>query len=628
MLASNDMTFSLELYKTKLDNNTLNNTILEVLKTLEANGDNYTDTFPVLIDPTFSFDFPSEERKQAWIEKYKFKEDVTPEEAFYYFKDLYEIESNELYDIRRIIVVRYRIASEGYSVTKSITISNEICRQSALTIDEQADKYPGFDVITNSKRTYPNSNVASHILGYINSISEDQYKEHKDEGYTMNDIFGQAGIEYVCEKYLKGQNGIKQIDMSVDGSTVGEYIEEEAIAGSNVVLTIDANLQVVAEQSLRNAIQEANKKDGKEANSGSVVVMNVNTGEILAMASCPDFSPSDWVGGIDKSTYDFYNSEEGNGALINRCISSPRAPGSTFKMVTGVTALQTGNVKINEKVNDTGIYPRGHKPKCWIYASTHHGHGYLNITSAIKQSCNYFFFEMGYRVGIDNLSQYAYSFGLGKKTGIELPSESAGVVASREHAKSIGTTWNTGDTLNAAIGQGYNSFTSLQMAKYISILARGGKQINPTVIKTIINADGSEVSKDEIRNTANAATGYEGEEAQDIDISQENWSAIMEGMRGVANDSVGTAYSVFKNFNIEIGGKTGSAQEGDKTHAWFVGFAPYNNPEIAVACIIEKGGNSAVACYPARDLIAEYFGMNSATIEENLTAIPITEIST
>ncbi len=252
------------------------------------------------------------------------------------------------------------------------------------------------------------------FFGYVSSISSKQYEENKDAGYLMTDVYGQNGIEFVFESYLKGKNGIKQIDMSVDGNVVSEYNEKEAISGSNVVLTIDANLQAATEKALENAIvnSESLDKRAKDASAGAIVTMNVKTGEILSMASYPDFEPGQWVGGIDKSVWNSYNSEENNSPLINRAIYSTYAPGSTYKMVTAVASLQTGNVTTTEKINDTGIYPHGHNPKCWTYELRHGGHGYLNITNAITQSCNYFFYEMGYRMGIDTLNKYARAFGL------------------------------------------------------------------------------------------------------------------------------------------------------------------------------------------------------------------------
>lgn len=252
-LATTEMTFSLELYKTKSESDVLNDTILKIINTLEENGDSYTDTFPISIDP-FEYTFTSDTKKTTWLEKYDLDENTTAEEAFYYFKDKYEIQNEDISEIRKIIVVRYRISSEGYSSTKSLTISSDISRNSALIFTEQSDSYPGITVVQSSKRTYPNGTLASHILGYINSITSSQYEENKDDGYSMSDIYGQTGIEYVFEEYLKGTNGTKQIDMSVDGEIVDEYVEEEAVQGSNVVLTIDANLQAVTEQALEDTI--------------------------------------------------------------------------------------------------------------------------------------------------------------------------------------------------------------------------------------------------------------------------------------------------------------------------------------------------------------------------------------
>lgn len=195
-------------------------------------------------------------------------------------------------------------------------------------------------------------------------------------------------------------------------------------------------------------------------------------------------------------------------------------------MVPAVAALQTGNVTTTERINDTGVYPHGHNPECWIYSSRKVGHGYLNITNAIKHSCNYFFYEMGYRMGIDTLNKYAKAFGLGNKTGIELTSEASGTLANRELTASKGEVWTEGFTISAAIGQGDNNFTPIQMAKYISILVNGGKQINPTIIKTIINADGSEVDRGELSSNVDTRIKRTGNSEQDIEIFDENLKAI------------------------------------------------------------------------------------------------------
>ena len=442
-LATVQMTFSLEMYKTKLDNDVLNDTILKIINTLEQNEDKYTDTLPIKINP-FEFTFSSEEKKNKWLKTYNLDSETTAEEAFNYLKNRYKIKNENEEEVRKILVIRYRISSEGYSTTKSLTISNNISRKSSLIFLEQSDNYPGISVGQSSKRSYPNGELASHILGYINSINSEQYKENKDKGYTMNDIYGQTGIEYAFEPYLKGKNGIKQIDMSVDGEIVNEYVSEEAISGSDVILTIDANLQRITEQALVDTINGINNGDygsSYPADAGAIVVMDVSSGEVLSMASYPNYEPSAFVGGIKADLWNYYNNKENRTPLMNRAIAGTYAPGSTFKMVTATAALQTRNVTTKEKVNDTGVYPRGHNPMCWLYRQSHRGHGYLNVTDAIKHSCNYFFYEMGYRVGIETLDKYASSFGLGRKTGIELTGENSGTVANPELTKAKGETW-------------------------------------------------------------------------------------------------------------------------------------------------------------------------------------------
>lgn len=502
-----------------------------------------------------------------------------------------------------------------------VELSKNISRESMVQLTERNMEFPGVDIVTKTSVNYPSESLASHVLGTVGAITEDEFKTRKDT-YSFNDIIGKTGIQYVYEEYLKGENGKRQIDMSVEGTMANEYISKEAVAGSNIVLTIDANLQKVAEDSLEKNIEKIKKGDYGEksnADSGAVVVMNVNTGEVLAIASYPDYEPQLFVNGISTEKYNEYTNSEQK-PLFNRAISGAYAPGSTFKMVTAVAGLETNKITPTEKINDTGIYPRAHKPVCWLWTSSHVGHGPLNVSDAIKHSCNYFFYETGYRITIDNLAKYAKSFGLGKLTGIELPSEAKGVLAERERAESKGETWYEADTLSAAIGQSYNNFTPIQMAKYISTLVNGGKQVDVSIVKTIINQNGEEIPKDEINKFTNEKLKIEEDNEEDLNIKKENLSAVLEGMRGVTSESGGTAYSTFKDFDIEVGGKTGSAQAGSKTNGWFVGFAPFNNPEIAVVVLVENAGHGGYTAEVARDIIAEYYGMNAEQLTEDMSA--------
>ena len=390
------------------------------------------------------------------------------------------------------MAVRYEIERNGYSNTKSVIIAKDISNTSAVQIREQNAYLAGMNVITEPIVSYTSGNLASHVLGYVGAISSEEYEERKDT-YRNDDIIGKDGVQKVFEKYLKGTDGIKQVDMTVEGAITNEYISQEAVSGSDVILTIDANLQKVAEDALEQNIKDiASGKFGEkyDAEAGAVVVMNVNTGEVLAMASYPDYNPEKYA--------EEYSSDDNSGKYLNRAIGGIYAPGSTFKMVVATAGLDTGKITTSTRINDNGIYPYGDGQACWYYRNYGVGHGYLNITQAIKYSCNYFFYDVGYNVGIDTIAKYAGYYGLGKRTGIELLGEERGIVASKEYAESRGNGWYISDTLSAAIGQSYNSFTPIQMARYISMIANGGKNVDVSIVKSIIKPDGSEVPKEEI----------------------------------------------------------------------------------------------------------------------------------
>lgn len=627
-LVTTKMTFDLEIYKTKVDDQTLNEALLKLIHILEANGDSYNDNLPLTVEP-YAFKQTAEEEQKKWKKQYKIDENATAEEAFAAMKEKYNITTEDPIEARKVMAIRYEISRNGYSNTKTVSIATNITRESEQQIREQNAEFPGITIVTEPLVSYTSGTLASHILGQLGRINEEELKG-KEDTYEADDLIGKTGIEYIFEEYLKGKDGKKQIDMTVDGTVTEEYVVEEAIAGSDVILTIDANLQKVAEEALKTNIQKiANGefKDQSDADAGAIVVMKVDTGEVLAMASYPDYEPELFVTGISKEKNEEYQNS-GTAPLVNRAISGEYAPGSTYKMITAITGLETGAITTTEKINDTGVYPRGHNPVCWYYTSYRRGHGYLNVSDAIKHSCNYFFYEVGYRTGIENLYKYSTYFGLGQKTGIELPSEKSGNAAHAENVPNNGQ-WYVSDTLSSAIGQSYNNFTPIQMAKYISMLANGGKNIDVTLIKTIQKADGTEVSKEEIDNFVSQKLGTT-ETTEQISINPDNLQAVLEGMRGVTSESGGTAYSYFRNFDIEVGGKTGSAQAGrngeEITNAWFVGFAPYDDPEIAVVVLVENGGHGGYTAEAARDVIAQYFGMNETQINENLEAIPSTQL--
>ena len=622
-LVTSETSFSLELYKTKIEDSVLNNTIIKTINILKSNKDEYIDNLPIAVNPV-RYTLP-EENLKSWKLSLEIDENANAQEAFDSLKKKYNITNNDEEAIK-IMAVRYEITRTGYSNIKPVEIAKDISRQSAIQIREQSNDLPGMTIATGSKVKYTSGNLASHILGQVGPISEEELKG-KEDRYSLNDIVGKTGVEYIFEDYLKGTDGIKQIDMAVDGTVTEEYVTEEAVAGSDVVLTIDANLQKVAEEALKKNIDKiANGGFYKTspANAGAVIVMNVKTGEVLAMASYPDYNPQLFIDGISQEQYDSY--KEGKN-LVNRAISGVYSPGSIYKMVTATAGLETGAITTKTKINDTGVYPKFGNPVCWYWRSYRRGHGYLNVTQAIQKSCNYFFYETGYRAGIENIVKYAEYYGLGMKTGIELLGEEIGTISRPEIVEARGEVWTPGYTLSAAIGQGDNGFTPIQMARYISSLANGGNRVDVTLIKNIMKPDGTEVDKKELENYVNERLGYTPTEVEDLNIKEENIDAILEGMKGVTEDG-GTAYSTFAGFDIEVAGKTGSAETGDpdKVNGWFVGFAPFDDPEISVTVLIENAGSGGFTAETARDIMAEYFGMNANEVKEDMTAIPSTQV--
>lgn len=624
VLAGNEIKYSLKIYKSKIDEQNLNTTILNAIFVLEKNGDKYNDEFPININPV-SFKYENQERINKWLEENDLADGTTAEQALEYFIDEYSLKQYSLEEARKIIAVRYGIDVNGYSSMRGYEISPEVCEKSVAQIEEMNHSFPGINIEYRPIRKYYYSSLASHVLGYVGKIGNEEYTQN--EGYELDDYIGKTGIEYVCEKFLKGKDGLKQTDMSIDGTTTGEYITEEAISGSNVMLTIDAKVQQVAEKALKENIEKINNGDygeKREVYAGSVVVLNVKTGEVISMVSYPDFEPQLFVDGISTEKWNDYT-VKGRSALINRTMQSAYAPGSIFKMVPAIAGLETGKITKDEQIECAGIYPGGYKPKCWYYTTYGRGHGYLTVSQAIQKSCNCYFYEVGTRIGIDNIEKYATYFGLGQKTNIELPGEISGTLAGKKLYEKLDETWYYGNTLSAVIGQAENNFTPIQMARYIAMLTNGGKKLDLTIIKDIINNQGKSIKTEEVKDYINKRLGIEKTSEENLNIQKENLKTVLEGMQSVTEEG-GTAYSVFKDFPIQVGGKTGSAEAGnDKTNAWFVGFAPYENPEIAVVVLVENGAHGYYSAEVTKEIMEAYFGLNEEIVEDK-TAKPYTNL--
>ncbi len=461
-----------------------------------------------------------------------------------------------------------------------VIVAEDITREQALVIMEKKAYLPGVDVIIEPKRSYPLNNLACHVVGYVGEINLDEYKERRGTGYSIGDRIGKTGIEAYYDTYLKGTNGEEQIEVSASGRQLRLLRETAPVSGSDLELTIDADLQRVAQDALGGV-------------SGAAVVMNPRTGEILALASSPAFNPNMFLRSMsrDEFAYLFKNK---NRPLFNKAIQAQYPPGSVFKVVTASACLQEGYVVPEEKLECTGQYTLGTLNqvfRCWKKG----GHGHISLIQAIAQSCDIYFYQLGLRLGVTKMANYAKNFGLGSLTGIDLPSEKKGIIPDRAwKKKAVKEAWYDGDTLNMCIGQGYLWVTPLQIAGMMSAAANYGPYYRPQIVKKIIAPDGK-VIRD-----------FKTEQDGEVQLDRSNWQLVRQGLEESVKAGTGRAAYIQ---GLRVAGKTGTAQNPQGLdHAWFAGYAPADDPRIVVVVLVEHGGHGGVVCAPiARKIMEVYF---------------------
>lgn len=618
ILATNKLSYDVELYKVRVSTKEQNDGILRLVEILNENSDKVYSTFPVN-DDLNGFNFENDEEEQKWKKEMKFDSTLTFDQVIDKYIEKYELQDysdNRLNQIK-MIEIKYEANLNGYSLFNSATIAKDISQKSVAKIGEEKYKIYGISIVSVPKRYYPNGNLLSHTIGYVSKISSTEYEKKKEQGYNVNSVIGKAGIEQSFEKYLRGNDGVIKEETDTLGNVSSQTETTEAKSGDNVTLTIDYRLQKVAEESLLNAINGLQNgtlvgKKFSDANAGAVVVLDVDSGEVLASASYPTYDINSLIGGISIKDW---NALQNNSLhpMLNRVVSGTYSPGSTFKMLVGMAGLMNGKITVDEKYYDPGIYPYGYHPKCWLYTDRHMTHGWINIEGAIKGSCNCYFYEVGRRIGISEIVKYAKLFGLGQKTGIELSGEAAGTIAGADDKSEDGlkSPWYLGDTLSAAIGQSGSSYTPIQLANYIATIANGGKLNKVSLIKSVDNeVAGTSESLADINKYTSEYTGVNFEE-KDLNINSEYIDAIKKGMLSVTSETGGTSYIVFKNSDIQVAGKTGTAQvPNGNNNGIFVGFAPYDNPKIAVVAVIQHGGEGTYTANVVKPIMEEYFNID------------------
>ena len=482
--------------------------------------------------------------------------------------------------------IKQKIA--GHSGFNPIRIKTDVTPDIVSIIEEQKSQYPGVVIEVTPIRDYILKQEGAHTFGYVSEINDAELEKMKDEGYKSGDIIGKFGLEKVYDKELRGENGGQQGEVDVSGKPGQILGRKEPVPGDDLELTIDINLQQAAEK----AVDEQLTQIG--AHAAAAVVMNPQTGEILAMVSRPAFDPNLFAHGISSKDWNQLNNNPYH-PMDNKTITGEYPPGSTFKIVTGTAALTEGVVTPEEQIFDSGhhwLIPKGNADGEAL--------GWLNFRSALAHSDNVYFYEMGNRLGIDRLEKYARMFGLGQKTGVDLPYEASGLVANRRYKEKNfdDGEWYLSETFDAAIGQGFNLVTPLQAAMVMGEIAADGKRYKPHVVNRIIAPDGS-VVKD-----------FQPELLSQLDVPEEDIKLIQDGLHDVTK--YGTAASSFRGFTVDIAGKTGTAENSQgRDHGWFVAYGPFDNPNIVVAVIVENGGYGSQSAVPiGRKILEAAFGLN------------------
>ena len=634
VLVSNRECYNLKISDTRLFSDEVedpNAVILQMINLVEAAGETYTDDLPITLEPPFEYTNMTDIQRtllDAYLKAKGVDEDTTAVELMSYFRTRYEIansytaeEMRKIASVRYAVNVRYEINTNSYIFVEDASID--------LISDLMGVVGNVVEVETSYVREY-NTQYAAHILGYVQAMSEEDMAKYRPEdensGYDYDTKVGRDGVEAAFEDWLHGTNGEARVTRTANGTVTSTVYLEDPVPGNHVYLTIDIQLQEQAERILETGIYELQierNDDNAEAvaegrldevrediQGGAIVVVDVKTGEPLAIASYPTYDLATIIedyADLLEADYD---------PLFNRALMGAYAPGSTFKPCTAIAGLTENIINTETQIECTGIFTKyesqGYAPACWIYTQMDGQltHGYDNVTEALKDSCNIFFYTVADDLGIRKLMEYAEDFGLGESTGIELTETTGNMSNPDNHLNYDVDGWVDGDTVQAGIGQSDSMFTPLQIAEYCAAIANGGTRHSAALLKSVRSYDYSRQlyqNKTEVLST--------------VDSADYNWAAVQRGMYLMANDitsSSNTVYYTLGNYSyngvsLPVAAKTGTSQlgEGKTNNAIFMCYAPFDDPEIAVAIVVERGLSGANLSRMARNVLDAYFSLGS-----------------
>ncbi len=644
VLVSNRECYNLKISDKRLFSDEVedpNAVILQMINMVEAAGDKYTDDLPITKEPPFEYTNMTDIQRMllnAYLKDKGLDEDTTAVELMSYFRTRYDIagsynaeEMRKIASVRYAVNVRYAINTNPYVFVEDASID--------LISDLMGVVGNVVEVETSYIREY-NTQYAAHILGYVQAMSDadmEKYRPGKENStYDYDTKVGKDGVELAFENWLHGTNGKATVERTASGTVTSTIYTEDPVPGNHVYLTIDIQLQEAVERILETGIQtlqlkrdEDNLKAVSEGRTddvrediqgGAIVVVDIKTGEPLAIASYPTYNLSTLLEDYDEISSTEYD------PLFNRALLGAYAPGSTFKPCTAIAGLSENIINTETQILCDGVFTKysdqGYAPECWIYTQDHLTHGNDNVTEALKDSCNIFFYTMADNLGIRKLMEYAEDFGLGESTGIELVETTGNMANPDNHLTYDVDEWVDGDTVQTGIGQSDSLFTPLQLAEYCAAIANGGTRHSAALLKSVRSFDYS-------RQLYQKDT----EALSTVETADYNWAAVQRGMYLMANDissSSLTVYYALGNYSyngvsLPVAAKTGTSQLGeDKTNnAIFMCYAPFDDPQIAISIVVERGQAGANLSSMARNVLDAYFGLGdkSSTADSEYTLL-------
>ncbi len=642
VLVSNRECYNLVINTTRLFGDEVddpNAVILEMVNIVEDSGAEFIDDLPITKSPPFEYTEMTDFQRtllNAYFDDHDLAEDTTAVELMSYFRTRYDIDNTySAEDMRKISAIRYALNVRYAINTSSYTFVED------ASIDLISDIMGAVGSVIEVESSYVreyNTQYAAHLLGYIGAmtdVEQEQYMVGDNSGYNYDSMVGKDGVELAFESWLHGTDGKSRVTRNSEGTITSTVYEEDPVPGNHVYLTIDIQLQEAVERALENgiiALQLERDQENAEAiangtpdevkediQGGAAVVVDVNSGNPLAIASYPTFDASQ----VYENYAEYLNAEYD--PLYNRATMGAYAPGSTFKPLVALAALSESIINTETRIDCEGIFSKyadqGYAPECWIYTQEQLTHGNDNVSEAIRDSCNYFFYTIADMMGIDIMDEYAADFGLGESTGIEIAETTGNMANPDNHLNYDVDAWVYGDTVQAGIGQSDSLFTPLQLAEYCAAIANGGTRYSASVLKSVRSFD----------YTRQLYSG-ETKVMSTVDSADYNWAAIQYGMYLFTHDINGSsseAYYAFNNYSyngesIGVAAKSGTSQLGEDitNNALFMCYAPYDDPEIAVAIVVERGRAGSALTNIAKDVLDAYFSLsnpsNSAESENTL----------